>query len=270
MKSFLSYLGGKSLLVDTILPLIPPHTCYCEVFSGAAWLFFAKRESDVEIINDINKDLITLYRVIQNHLEEFIRHFKWVLTARDEFDRLKSMNPDTLTDIQRAVRFYYLLRCAFGAKVVGQTFNINPSHPPRLNLLRIEEDLSAAHLRLCRAYIENRPYQDIITRTDRPDTFFYLDPPYYGCENDYGRGIFSREDFSRLAEILSTIHGKFILSINDTPEIREVFNPFLINEVSTKYSLSTRNAEHTEGVTELLVMNFQPQARTPGLFDEIY
>jgi DNA adenine methylase len=262
MKSFLSYLGGKSLLAAKITPLIPSHSCYCEVFAGAAWLLFEKDPSPVEIINDINKDLVTLYRVIQNHLEEFIRYLKWILVARDEFERFIKENPETLTDIQRAVRFYYLLRTCYGAKVVSQSFDVGPSRPPRLNLLRIEEDLSMAHLRLSRVYIEHSTYSAIISRFDRPDTFFYIDPPYYGCESDYGKGIFTRDDFSHLASSLSNISGKFILSINDVPHIRDTFSTFRIQEVSTAYSVA---GDHKD-VTELLISNFEPK-RKSTLFD---
>lgn len=254
MRSFLSYLGGKSLLANKIIPKIPEHTCYCEVFAGAAWLLFKKEESQVEIINDINKDLVTLYRVIKNHLEEFVRYLKWILVARDEFQRFKEENPETLTDIQRAVRFYYLLRAGYGAKVVGQTFNIGPTRPSSLNLLRIEEDLSAAHLRLCRVYIENMHYQKLIRRFDRPDTFFYIDPPYHGCENDYGTGIFNRLDFARLRDILLGVQGRFIMSINDVPEIRELFRDFFIEEVATNYTMP--GAHKQKKVTELFIRNY--------------
>jgi hypothetical protein len=92
---------------------------------------------------------------------------KWILVAREEFARFKAENPDTLTDIQRAVRFYYLLKAGYGAKVVGQTFNIGPTRPSSFNLLRIEEELSEAHLRLSRVYIENMHYQRLIERFDR-------------------------------------------------------------------------------------------------------
>jgi DNA adenine methylase len=119
MKSFLSYLGGKSLLAGKIIPKIPAHTCYCEVFAGAAWLLFKKEESEVEIINDINTDLVTLYRVVKHHLREFIRYLEWILVARDEFERFKLENPETLTDIQRAVRFFYLLKNAYSSKLTG-------------------------------------------------------------------------------------------------------------------------------------------------------
>ncbi len=254
MKSFLSYRGGKSLLVNKIIKRIPEHTCYCEVFAGAAWLLFTKEESKVEIINDINKDLITLYRVIKNHLEEFVRYLKWILVARDEFARFKAENPETLTDIQRAVRFYYLLRTGYGAKVVGQTFNIGPTRPSSLNLLRIEEELSEAHLRLSRVYIENMHYQKLIERFDRPETFFYIDPPYYGNENDYGEGIFDRGDFVRLRDVLRGIQGRFIMSINEVPEIRELFRGCSIEEVTTKYKMP--GAHRQKRVTELLIRNY--------------
>ncbi|MEK6742238.1 MAG: DNA adenine methylase, partial [Nitrospirota bacterium] len=184
MNSFISYLGGKSRLTDKIIPLFPEHHCYCEVFAGGAWMLFRKPESHTEIINDINLDLVTLYRVVKYHLDEFMRYFRWALISREEFNRLRTVPPETLTDIQRAARFYYLLKAGFGAKVKGPTFSSAPSGPPRLNLLRMEEDLSEAHLRLSRVYIENLPFDRIIERHDRPTTLFYLDPPYYGFESD--------------------------------------------------------------------------------------
>ena len=255
MKSFLGYLGGKSLLTRKIIPLIPEHTCYCEVFAGAAWMLFGKEPSRVEIINDINSDLVTLYRVIKHHLEEFIRHLKWVLVARDEFERFSKEAPEALTDIQRAVRFYYMQRNSYGGKVAGQSFNISPTKGPTLNLLRIEEDLSMAHLRLARVYIENMSYEKLIPRYDRPETFFYLDPPYYGHEGDYGKHLFRREGFSTLAGLLAGLKGKFILSINDTPETRKLFSDFIIREVQTAYLAG--GAGKKKAVSELLVMNFE-------------
>ena len=152
-KSFLAWVGGKSQLTDRIIPLLPPHQCYCEVFAGAAWMLFRKEESKVEIINDINSDLVTLYRVVKNHLEEFIRTLKWLLVARDEFDRFMMMEPATLTDIQRSVRFFYIMKTGYGARLKNPSFGIAASAPSRFNLLRIEEELSAAHLRLNRVYI---------------------------------------------------------------------------------------------------------------------
>lgn len=259
MRSFLAYMGGKSLLVRKIIPLIPEHKCYVEVFAGAAWLLFKKEEdsSDVEILNDINLDLITLYRVVKHHLEEFIRYFKWILVSRDEFCRFRKEDPETLTDIQKAVRFYYLLKLGYAARIKDPSFSIATTSKPRLNLLRIEEELSAVHYRLSRVYIENRSYAQVFTRFDKPDTFFYVDPPYYGCEDYYGAGIFDRSDFIKLQDILASISGKFILSINDVPEIRKIFGKFYIEEVETTYSAA--GADKKKKVTELLIMNYEPK-----------
>jgi len=256
MKSFLSYLGGKSLLSKKIVPMIPEHTCYCEVFAGAAWILFRKPESQIEIINDINADLVTLYRVIKHHLEEFIRYLKWILVARDEFNRFKKENPETLTDIQRAVRFYYLLKAGYGSRIPNPTFSISTLRHSNFNLLRVEEELSAAHLRLSSVYIENMHYEELIRRFDRPHTFFYCDPPYYNCEDYYGKGLFGRDDFARLAALLKDIRGRFILSINDAPEIRDTFRGFNIEEATTSYLVA--GADDRKKVTELLIMNYVP------------
>lgn len=254
MKSFLAYMGGKSLLANKIVSIIPKHNCYCEVFAGAAWILFKKEESHVEIINDINTDLVTLFRVVKLHLEEFIRYFKWILVSRDEFYRFRKEDPETLMDIQKAVRFYYLLKLGYAARIKAPSFSIATTSRPRLNLLRIEEELSEVYLRLSRVFIENRSYEEIFSRFDKPDTFFYVDPPYYGCEDYYGLGIFSREDFLKLRDILAGLKGKFVLSINDVDEIRTLFRNFYIESVETSYSAAGANKK--KRVTELLIRNY--------------
>jgi DNA adenine methylase len=248
-------MGGKSLLASRIVPLMPEHKCYVEVFAGAAWLLFKKPESPAEVVNDINTDLATLYRVVQHHLDEFVRYFRWALISREEFERLKAAEPRALTDIQRAARFYYLTRQGFSGKLVSPSFGISTERPPRLNLLRIEEELSAAHLRLSRVYVENLPYQEVIERYDRPHTLFYVDPPYYGCEDYYGVGIFSRQDFNALEAILARLKGRFILSLNDVPEVRDIFSRFHITEIKTRYSAGS--ADRNKPVVELLISNFK-------------
>lgn len=254
-KSPIAWLGGKSRLAATIIQRLPAHNTYCEPFCGGAWVFFCKPESRVEILNDINGDLVNLYRCIKHHLPAIIEQFRWMLLARDEFDRFMATPAHTLTDIQRAARFYYINKACFGAKAVGQTFGLHVTQPPRLNLLRIEEDFSTAHLRLHRTQIENRPYAQVIAHVDRPDTLFYIDPPYWDCENMYGQGVFEREDFAKLADQLGQIKGKFVLSLNDTKGVRETFSRFHFERVKTRYSIAA--GENTE-VGEVLITNFKP------------
>ncbi len=253
LKSPLAWLGGKSRLANQIIDRIPTHTAYVEVFAGAAWVLFKKPESKVEIINDINRDLVTLYRCVKHHLPALIEQFKWLLVAREEFERFIKTPPETLTDIQRAARFYYISKSSFGARLTNPSWGVATTTHPRLNLLRIEEDLSQAHLRLSRTHIECKPYAEVITRFDKPDTFFYIDPPYWDCESDYGKGIFSKADFGTLAGLLDKVQGKFIMSLNDTQGVRDTFANFKIEQVKTRYSVSA--GKNTE-VGELLIKNF--------------
>lgn len=176
-QPIIPWIGGKRRLADRLIPLFPQHSCYVEVFCGGAALFFLRPvPADVEVINDVNGELVCLYRVVQHHLEEFVRQFKWALSSRKIFEWQQITRPETLTDIQRAARFFYLQQLAFGGKVQGQNFGTATTAPPGLNLLRIEETLSAAHLRLASAYVENLTWQACVDRYDRPHTFFYMDP----------------------------------------------------------------------------------------------
>ncbi len=261
MNSPLPWMGGKSRLADTIIPLIPAHRHYGEAFAGGGWVFFRKPPSRVESLNDINSDLISFYRVLQYHLEEFCRQFKWLLSSRELFnDFLRQRDADGLTEIQRAARFYYLQRQAFGGKITGQTFGVHHSSAPRINLLRLEEELSAVHLRLSSVTIEHLDWSAYLTRYDAPETFFYLDPPYWGHERDYGAGIFSQADFHRLAEALAGLQARFLLSLNDTPEVRETFGAFDIRPVQTTYSVG---AGSPQTAREVLILNYEPPR--PGL-----
>ena len=217
-------------------------------------MLFRKPESKSEIINDINRELVTLYRVLQNHKDAFVAHFNESLVSRDEFDRLGRIDPSTLTDIQRAARFYYLVKMSFGAKLTHQSFGVARTTKPRLNLLDLDADLEAARQRLARVFIENRPYADLIKLHDTERTFFYLDPPYWNCEDVYGKGIFTKDDFTRLRDLLAKTKGKWMVSINDVPQIRALFKAFNIKEVDTSYSLCDKIGK--KPVTELLISNY--------------
>lgn len=253
-KAFLAWVGGKSKLAREIISLMPAHNCYCEVFGGAGWVMFKKTPSNVEIINDINTELVNLYRIIKYHFDEFVKQFEYVLIARDEYDRLKNTKPENLTDIQRAVRYYYLVRLSYGGKAVDHNFTVGPTRLPPVNPSKIKEELSQAHQRLSRVVIENQHYSKIIERFDLPDTLFYLDPPYFDCENYYGKGLFNKKDFELLRDQLRAVKGKFILSLNNVPEIREIFKEFHIIETSVRWSLGK---EYNEA-NEVIILNFEP------------
>lgn len=246
------WIGGKRRLAKHILPLFPAHGCYVEPFCGAAALYFLKVPADAEVLNDINGELVNLYRVVKFHLEEFVRQFRWALTSRQIFEWTRDTPTEPMTDIQRAARFYYLQKLAFGGKVEHQTFGTATTSPPRLNLLRIEEELSTAHLRLCRTFIEHLPWDECIRRYDLPHTLFYLDPPYWGTE---GYGVeFDLDQYDRMAELARSIKGKMLISVNDIPEMRRAFAGLEMERLEIRYSVGGNGKSKTTG--ELVVRNF--------------
>lgn len=229
------WIGGKRKLASLILPQFPEHTCYVELFCGAAALFFLKPPSQVEVLNDINGDLVRLYRVLQHHLEEFVRQFKWALSSQQMFEWVKDTPPETLTDIQRAARFYYLQRQAFGGRVEGRTFGVSTTAPARLNLLRLEEDLSAAHLRLHGVQVMNLSWAHCFSRFDRPHSLIYMDPPYWGTE---GYGVdFDLDQYAQMAELMRGMKGHAVVSVNDIPEMRQAFDGLPMTRVTVAYTV---------------------------------
>lgn len=246
------WIGGKRRLAKHILPIFPQHECYVEPFCGAAALFFIKDQARVEVLNDINGELINMYRVIKHHLDEFVRQFRWALTSREIYKWLQITPPETLTDIQRAARFYYLQKLSFGGKVSGQTFGTATTSAPRFNLLRIEEDLSQAHLRLARTYIEHLDWQECINKYDREHTLFYCDPPYWGTE---GYGVpFDIEQYAQIAQLAKAIKGKMIVSVNDITEMRKAFDGLSMGSILINYTVGGSQSRVKR--SELVIRNF--------------
>lgn len=235
-----AYIGGKKILSAVLIERInaTPHGGYAEAFVGMGGVFLRRnRKPKTEVINDINGELATLYRILQRHYPQFMETLKFQITSRREFERLKASDPATLTDLERAARFLYLQRTAFGGKVKGQNFGIDKSGGGRFNINRLGPVLEEIHERMAGVVIESLPWDKFLPRWDRPGMLFYLDPPYWGNEDDYGAGVFSRDDFTALKEALRGLRGRFILSINDRPEVREVFKPFAMESVDCTYSV---------------------------------
>lgn len=249
------WIGGKRRLADRILPLFPPHDCYVEVFAGGAALFFLRQvPAKCEVINDVSGELVNLYRVVQHHLEEFVRQFKWALSSRRVFEWMQCTRPETLTDIQRAARFFYLQHHAFGGKVEGQTFG-TATTAPTVNLLRLEENLSAAHLRLAGVTVEHLDWSNCIERYDRPHSFFYCDPPYWQTE---GYGVpFPFDQYEKLAGMMRASQGKIMVSINDHPDIRRAFAGLPMLELDIRYSVGNARRGPAETSGELVIANWE-------------
>lgn len=247
------WIGGKRRLAKTILPLFPKHTCYVEPFCGGAALFFMKDPSRAEVLNDVNGDIVNLYRVVQHHLDEFVRQFRWCLVSRESFLHMRNDNGNAgLTDIQRAVRFFYIQKMCFGGKAVGRTFGTSATSPPKLNGQKIEEVLSAAHMRLARTVVEHLPWMTCAERYERDGTLFFMDPPYWKTE---GYGIeFGLDQYGMMAAFARKTRSSVVITVNDIPEMRSVFDGLDISTVDLAYTLG--GGQRAKPSRELIVKNF--------------
>lgn len=234
------YQGGKRNLARRICAIIEntPHNGYAEPFVGMGGIFLRRSmRPKAEIINDISGDVATFFRVLQEHYPYLIDMLRWRVAGRAEFARLAAMPADRLTDLQRAARFLYLQRLAFGGKISGRSFGVDGCAGARFNVSKLEPMLADIHERLAGVVTEQLPFEQFIARYDRPGMLFYLDPPYWGCETDYGADVFIRADFARLAAQLAGARGKFLLSLNDRPEVRECFAAFQIQSIDTTWTI---------------------------------
>ncbi len=251
------YLGGKKNLAKVIISHIDSieHGCYAEPFIGMGGVFMRRKSRpEAEVINDINKEIATFFRILQRHYPQFIEMMRFQLTVRNEFERLTKTNPETLTDLERAARFIYLQRTVFGGMPNSKSFGTATCRSGRFDISKLEPMLEDLHIRLAGVVIECLPYDKFITRYDRPHTLYYMDPPYFNHEADYGKDIFSADDFETIARLMRESQSKFILSINDVPEIREIFASFTMHEVETNYSAGGNGNGKNKKAKELIII----------------
>lgn len=207
----------------------------------------------MEAINDINGEVMNFFRILQRHYPQLMDTLRFQITSRREFDRLSSVDPKTLTDLERAARFLYLQRTAFGGKVEGQSFGVTTTGA-RFNLMKIGSQLEAIYDRMAGVIIEQLQWRKFIERYDRPGMLFYLDPPYWGNERDYGDGVFERADYTEMADVLTGIKGHFILSLNAVEGVYQTFSDFDIEEVTCTYSVA--GGGRAKAAKEVLISNF--------------
>jgi DNA adenine methylase len=250
MTGPLAYIGGKNRVSKKIIAIFPKHTTYVEAFAGGAQVLFRKEPSPVEVLNDIDGDVVNFFRVCQRHHEELQRYLKFILVSRKWFSLFEAENPDALTDIERAARFFYLQKNAYAGLVRKRRYSYAVLSRPNFNPSSLPELFENTYERLERVQIESLPYNEIIRRFDRPTTLFYLDPPYWG--RSLYRFNFTDEDFRELAVNLASIKGKFVLSVNDVPELRELFRDCTIRELEFHYTAQRKAGKLFR---ELLITN---------------
>lgn len=231
---------------------------YIEVFGGGGWVLFYKPQgNDFEVYNDFNSNLVNLYRCVREQPKELINELQYMLNSRLDFEYMKYMmhSKTVLPDIRRAAYYYALIRYSYASSI--DSFGSQP-HSMWNNFPLIQ----SASKRLQKVIIENKDFEKLISQYDRPESFFYCDPPYYETESYYEGGGFGRDDHERLANKLCSIQGKFLLSYNDCPEIRELYSrPGIVIEGTTRLSNIAQRYEGGKQYPELLISNYDTTER---------
>lgn len=261
MNSFMSWIGGKKSLRDAVLARFPPYyERYIEVFGGAGWVLFHKPPgNDIEVWNDWNSNLANLYRCVRDKPNKLRHRLRYVLNSREDFNRIANLHKNgvfpRLYDVDRASKFYQLIRYSYASGL--ESFGAQPhsiwSDFPQIDM---------ASRRLQKVVVENKDFEKLIRQYDRPVSFFYCDPPYFATEDYYKDVGFSKKDHIRLRDTLISCEGKFLVSYNDCPEIRELWNKpnIQIEEISRINNLAQRY-EGGSQFAELLISNYDTSER---------
>ena len=253
----MSWIGGKKALRELIVRLFPLYyERYIEVFGGGGWVLFHKPPgNDFEVYNDFNGLLVNLYRCVRDKPEELMEALRYVLNAREDFDRIRSAlaRDSPASDVQRAAWFYQLIRYSYASGLTS--FGSQP-HDMRSNFSLIEQ----AHRRLAKVVIENKDFEKLLHQYDRPVSFFYLDPPYHATEGYYqniGEDGFTEADHIRLRDALMRIEGKFLLSYNDDAFVRGLYDrPGIYLMETTRINNIKQRYDNGAQFPELLIANY--------------
>lgn len=256
MRPPIARLGGKSKLRSRLIPMFPEHTCYVEPFFGAGWIYFGKEPSKVEVINDLDSEVINLFRVLKLHGDELQRYIKNNFAInhsnRETFKNMQAIEKSTLTDIQRAARFLYLNKYSFASK--GRHYGYATTQPPK-KMIDVDRTKAISE-RLSNTNIESLDYSEIIKKYDREKTFFMVDPPYYETCLDFSFDqdvTFGLEEHIKLRDQLTKVKGKWLLTINDHPVIRDLYKDFDQIKVEVPYSVTKNKCNK---FSELVIKNY--------------
>lgn len=245
-KPIIRWPGGKTRLLKQVLPLIRPHQTFVEAFAGGIAVLLAKEPSKAEVINDINSDLVNLYRHAQFHLEALIQEIEWTLNSRENLADLRAQ--PGLTGLQRAARFFLRNRMSFGGG--GQSYAVSvQAQPSRANVL---ETLRTWSARLDKVSVENLPYERLFDSYDRPTTLWFLDPPYSSGETK-NYDVWSQATMAAFAERVQSLEGDWIVTINDSPENRALFAAHDVTPLVTRSQVGNQRLDSAKSFGELVI-----------------
>jgi len=260
LKTPISYYGGKQKLASKIISLIPEHTLYCEPFLGGAAVFFAKVKSEIEVLNDTNRELINFYKVVKDDFVSLEKEIRISLHSRDLHRKASVIynHPDMFSEIKRAWAVWVLSTQSFSSQLDSSFgFDLSKNTTTKKiinNRERFTEDMA---IRLQNCQFESADALYVIRSRDTDNSFFYLDPPYFNSDCGHYDG-YSEQDFENMLQLLSKIKGKFLLSSYPS----QVLKKYATENKWSMWSLETGVTVNNKGGSlkrkiEVLTANYQ-------------
>ena len=258
------YYGGKYALSKVLVPLIPPHKRYIEMFAGGLSMFFRKTKAEWSVVNDKDNNIVNLYMCVIHNLNELVEHLNWLPKSRKLFldfrAEIKEKDEIEIPDPLQAAKYFYCIRYSFN-KLIHTPFSKNKDMNKDW-----EKELRYSRNHIGGSTIENLDFAELVEKytPDRED-FWYLDPPYFIAtdKGDYYMNNFSSEDHLRFKEAVDTIDkngAKFMISYDYRDEVKDLYSDYDIHTINLKYSGATKEAKEKKR-KEYLVLNYQPESQ---------
>jgi len=259
MKTPITYYGGKQKLAPIINTVIPRHTLYAEPFCGGAAVFFSKRPSEVEVLNDLNGELINFYIVVREQFTALQHQIMLTLHSRKQHRHAWIIYnyPELFDPVKRAWAVWTLSNLSFAAMLDGSFgYDKTDNTTTKKLLSNIDEFTDALCRRLERAQIECADALYIIKSRDYEGALFYCDPPYFNSDMGHYRG-YTRQDFKQLLDTLGAIKGKFLLSSYPSEMLEKYRSKFGWEQRRFEQHVSVNNkAGNPKVKTEVLTANY--------------
>ena len=237
----ISYYGGKQTMLPHILPLIPTHKVYTEAFFGGGAVFWAKKKSQVEIINDFNANVYTFYKVLQSDFIGLKKLIEESIVCKDAYkSALMAYHcPFVFNDVQRAWAFWYATNCGFSCQIGNCRITTDGKNAICLHN-KIDNFKESYSERLRGVQIESNDACEVISLRDTPDTFHNVDPPYVGSKQGHYGG-YEQEHFNELLSTLANVKGKFLLSSYHNEELTKYVQQYGWHQKEISMHLGSSN-----------------------------
>ena len=257
------YFGGKFELSRRLVPMLPPHERYIEMFAGGLSMFFRKTKVKWNVVNDIDNDVVNLYISVLEEFDKLSEYIHWYPRSRTLFNEikkeLKEQRDIVIPDAKRAARYYYQIKTAFNKNVHG---SFSKQAKADWGGDKLINELKHSRKYFSQTTIESLDFRELVDRyKPRKDDCWYLDPPYWiaGERKDYYRYAFGEQEHKDLKDVVDKIDsggGKFMLSYDNRDEVRTLYRDYNVQEIKTKYSGATEARD--KEFCELLIMNYSP------------